>query len=99
MAGYRLSRKAAADLADIYEYTIQRHGLTIARQYFSDLRKCCEHLARYPMLGRRIDRIASGVRRYECQSHVVFYVPDDPEVRIVRVLHARMDVTRQYPEG
>ena len=51
------------------------------------------------MLGRRADRIALGVRRHECRSHVVFYVPDESGVNIARVLHARMDAPRQYVRG
>lgn len=58
------------------------------------LHACFEHLAEHPMLGRRADRITPGVRRHECQSHVVFYVAADAGVTIVRVLHARMDVFR-----
>ena len=50
------------------------------------------------MLGRRADRIALGVRRHECQSHVVFYVLDESGVNIARVLHARMDAPRQHVE-
>ena len=94
MGGYSLSRKAAADIEGIYTYTIEQHGLALAKKYVNGLQACFEHLAEYPMLGRRADRIAAGVRRHECQSHVVFYLPADTGVTIVRVLHARMDVSR-----
>ena len=96
MGGYRLSRKAAADLDDIYTYTIGEHGLTRARQYLNGLHACFEHLAEHPLLGRRVDHIALGARRHECQSHVVFYVRDDAGVSIVRVLHGRMDAARRF---
>lgn len=95
MGGYRLSRKAAADLGGIYEYTIEQHGLAVARKYLNGLHACFEHLGEYPMLGRRADRLAPGMRRHECQFHVVFYVPRDAGVSIARVLHARMDVSRR----
>ena len=95
MGVYRLSRKAAADLDGIYTYTIEHHGLALARKYLNSLQTCFEHLAEHPMLGRRTDRIAPGVRRHECQSHVVFYVPDNAGVSIARVLHGRMDVPRR----
>ena len=71
MGAYRLSRKAAADVEGIYTYTMKQHGLTLARKYLDGLHTCFEHLAEHPMLGRRADRIAPGVRRHECQSHVV----------------------------
>ena len=62
------------------------------------LHACFEHLQEHPMLGRRADHVAQGVRRYECQSHVVFYVLGDTGVNVARVLHARMDATRRYFE-
>ncbi|MCY4658475.1 MAG: type II toxin-antitoxin system RelE/ParE family toxin [Acidobacteria bacterium] len=94
MGAYSLTRKAAADIDGIYTYTIEQHGLAMARKYVNGLRACFEHLAEYPMLGRQAEQIAPDVRRHECQSHVVFYVPGDIGVTIVRVLHARMDVSR-----
>ena len=98
MGAYRLSRKAAADVEGIYTYTIEQHGLALARQYLDGLHACFQHLAEHPMLGRGADRIAPGVRRHECQSHVVFYVLDKSGVNIARVLHVRMDAPRQYVE-
>ena len=96
MAVYRLSRKAASDIEDIYTYTIEQHGLAAARKYLDGLHSCFELLAEYPMLGRRADQIAPGVRRHEFQAHVVFYVQRKANIRIARVLHARMDVPRRY---
>jgi toxin ParE1/3/4 len=46
------------------------------------------------MHGRKEDELAPGLRRFEYQSHIVFYVPKDKGVRIVRVLHQSMDVKR-----
>ena len=83
-------------LKDVYTYTIEQHGLARARKYLDGLHACFEHLAEHPMLGRPADRIAHGVRRHECQSHVVFYVADGSGVNIARVLHARMDAPRRY---
>lgn len=94
MGDYRLSRKAAADIEGIYTYTIEQHGLALARKYLHGLHACFEPLAEHPLLGRRAGQVAPGVRRHECQSHVVFYVPRDAGISIARVLHARMDAPR-----
>ncbi len=51
-------------------------------------------LAEQPTQVRTGDELAPGLRRVEYQSHVVFYLSKDDRVRIVRVLHQRMDVTR-----
>ncbi|TKB93177.1 MAG: type II toxin-antitoxin system RelE/ParE family toxin [Nitrospira sp.] len=94
MASYSLSSKAAADLEDIYEYTIIHFGLEQARVYLLGLHGRFQMLAEQPTQGRKADELAPGLRRVEYQSHVVFYIPKDHGVLIVRVLHQRMDVTR-----
>lgn len=94
MASYSLSSKAAADLEDIYEYTIIHFGLEQARVYLLGLHGRFQMLAEQPTQGRKADELAPGLRRVEYQSHVVFYIPKDHGVLIVRVLHQRMGVTR-----
>lgn len=94
MAGYSLSSKATADLEGIYEYTILHFGLEQARAYLFGLHERFQMLAEQPMQGRKADELAPGLRRVEYQSHIVFYISTGTGIRIVRVLHQRMDVTR-----
>lgn len=94
MAVYSLSPKAAADLDGIYEYTILNFGLEQAREYLLGLHERFQTLAEHPMHGRSADEVAPDLRRLEYQSHVVFYVPKDKGVRIVRVLHESMEVRK-----
>ena len=94
MAAYRLSRKAAADLDGIHEYSIMHFGTVQARSYLNRLHERFDVLAQQPMLGRQADHLAPELRRYEYRSHVAFYVPEVGGVMIVRVLHKSMDVTR-----
>ena len=58
MGAYSLSRKAAGDVDRIYTYTIEQHGLTLAKKYLNGLHACFERLGEHPMLGRPADRIA-----------------------------------------
>ncbi len=94
MAVYSLSPKAAADLDGIYEYTILNFGLEQAREYLLGLHERFQTLAEHPMHGRSADEVAPDLMRLEYQSHVVFYVPKDKGVRIVRVLHESMEVRK-----
>ena len=94
MAGYSLSPKAAADLDGIYEYTILNFGLEQAQEYLLGLHERFQTLAQNPMHGRSADQLAPKLRRFEYQSHVVFYLPKHDGVRIVRVLHESMDAPR-----
>ena len=98
MAAYRLSRKAEAELDGIYEYTIANFGLAQARDYLNGLHERFGHLAGHPLLGRDATWISPGLRRHEHRSHVVFSLPDDGGVTIVRVLHRSMDAPRHLLE-
>lgn len=51
-------------------------------------------LAEHPMHGRSADEVVPDLRRLEYQSHVVFYMPKDKGVRVVRVLHESRDAKR-----
>ena len=98
MAAYRLSGKADADLEGIYEYTILNFGLAQARDYLNGLHERFARLAEQPMLGRSVSRLSSGLRRHAYRSHVMFYLPQDGGVTIVRVLHRCMDAPRHLQE-
>lgn len=94
MAGYRLSAKAVEDIDGLYEYTILSFGLMQAREYLTGMHQRFEILAAQPNVGRAVPNLAVGLRCLDYQSHVVFYVPTDDGVWIVRVLHRSMDAKR-----
>ena len=96
MAAYRLTPRAADDLDGIYEYTIVNFGLERARGYLNDLHQRFNDLAERPALGRGAEQFAPGLRRYPYRSHVVFYLRENGDVLIVRVLHERMDTPRHF---
>ncbi len=94
MAEYRLSRRAAMDVEAIAAFTIQRFGIERARRYRDELKACLAELAENPRLGRRAEQLAKGLRRFEHQSHIVFYKREEEAILIVRVLHNRMDAPK-----
>ena len=95
MAEYRLSKRAEKDLAEIADYTIETFGIEQSRRYRDGLNTCFQTLADNPILGRSATLpLAPELRRYEYQSHVVFYMPEVRDILIVRVLHKSMDAPR-----
>tara|TARA_B100000678_G_scaffold35938_1_gene26296 strand:+ start:1867 stop:2157 length:291 start_codon:yes stop_codon:yes gene_type:complete len=94
MRELRLSRKAAADLANIADFTIAQFGVEQARSYRDQFNRCFASLLANPMLGRSAEEVGPGLRRIRQQAHVVFYLPSDDAILIVRVLHHRMDFER-----
>lgn len=99
MAAYSLSGKAVSDLDDIYEYTILNFGLEQARAYLLGLHERFQILADNPGVGRSAAQLAPDLGRHEYQSHIIFYIPKETGVLIVRVLHTRMDAKRHFAES
>ena len=49
-------------------------------------------LATQPMMGRARDELAPGVRSFPFGRYVVFYMPLDDGIDVVRVLHGARDI-------
>ena len=94
MARFRLSSRCESDLAEIADYTIEAFGVEQARNYIEGLEACFQNLADKPFDGRDADELAPKLRRFRHQSHMVFYIPGEEGVFIVRVLHKSMDFQR-----
>ncbi len=60
MSSYRLTHKAAEDLASIYTFSFERFGESKADAYLMALEERFILLAQNPALGQRIDFIRSG---------------------------------------
>lgn len=85
-----LSSRAEADIDAIASYSKEKWGTGRAEVYLRKLEEDLTLLARTPLVGRSCDSIRPGLRRFEIESHVVFYRIYETQIRVVRVLHQRM---------
>lgn len=88
---YTLSTAAAADLAEIADYTVQQFGAQQAQKYGQELEFGFKQLGLFPLMGKSAEALHPGLRRFELRSHAIFYLPRAHDVYIVRVLHISMD--------
>ena len=91
MAGYKLSKRADIDIANIYENTIQNFGLLQARKYYAGLIKQLEDLSKNPKSFRERQELPIPLRVCPYESHVVLYTIKQDNVYVVRVRHERED--------
>ena len=96
MARYRLTRKADRDIENHYEYGIRNFGLDKAQIYILDMHERFVTLADNPVLGRGAKELSKNLRRLEYGAHVIFYLPEDSGVLIVRVLRKEMDFPQHF---
>lgn len=93
---YRLSVAAAKDINDIYDYSIDRFGEQQAVRYLAGLDERLSYLADRPEAGRTRGEVRKGLMSFVYEKHVVFYRMMKYGIRIVRVLHASMDIPKQF---
>ena len=90
--GFRLTPRAATDLDQIADYTIETWGYDQLERYLGALNKRFEWLSEQPFAGRERDDVHPGYRSYPQGSHIIFYVIDDDYVDIIGIPHKSMDV-------
>ena len=96
---FRLSRFAAADLEAIANYTIEQFGIKQARRYRDGFERAFKMISDHPLSGRSAVQLVADMRRYEHESHIIFYRVAGFDILVVRVLHRRMNVERHAMMG
>ena len=89
----RVTRRplAAADILDIWDY-IAEDSLDQADRWVDKLDDKFKLIATQPLMGRSRDELGHEVRSFPFGRYVIFYVPIDGGIDVVRVLHSARDV-------
>lgn len=82
---------ALGDLREIWLYSAITWGEAQADRYFDDIEDVCRDLASGLRIGRTYPE-KEGFFKYPVARHLVFYIKVDDGIRVMRVLHQRMDV-------
>lgn len=92
---YRITDSAAADLKEIWHYTVERHGEEQADKYLAALEAGCVMIADKPDRWNSLTLAGCEVRFYRCEHHYIAYTTTGikgAKVAILAFLHERMDV-------
>ena len=89
----RVTRRplAEADILEIWD-TIADDSFAAADRWVDRLDEQFRLLAAQPLMGRARGELAPSVRSFPFGRHVVFYVPLDDGIDVVRVLHGARDI-------
>jgi toxin ParE1/3/4 len=85
---FALTKRAEADLFDVFLFGYEQFGEKQADAYAAELEKVFQLLADNPRMGREAERIARGVRRHEHGSHIILYEEAPYGVLILAIVHA-----------
>jgi toxin ParE1/3/4 len=86
--------RAKEDLKGIWRYSFDEWNEAQADKYLAEIEAGIEKLRHNPKLGRPREEVRAGYRSLRINQHIVYYALTPSVIRIVRVLHARMDPDR-----
>ena len=90
--------QADIDINHQFEYLAVEAGLATARRFLREFQKTCNSLQTKPEIGSpRMfgDRRLAGLRVWPVRGfrrQLIFYIPTDDTIEIVRVLHGARDI-------
>jgi toxin ParE1/3/4 len=95
----RVTRRplAAADILDIWDH-IAEDSLDQADRWIYKLDEKFGILATQPLMGRAREELAADLRSFPFGRYVIFYMPVQDGIDVVRVLHSARDVDAAFGE-
>ena len=103
MINVTVSREARKDLINIHRYiSAELENPQAANRLIHELRSAVEDLRLFPRRGRPLDALISVHTEYRylpCENYCIFYLENEENVLIVRILHQRQDYLRALLNG
>lgn len=98
MARVVITRAARQDLSSIRAYIQDElSNPDAARRIIAELKKSIQSLQYFPGRGRPLDALIALHTEYRylvCENYCIFYLGDEQNVAIIRILHQRQDCLR-----
>ncbi|WP_376696650.1 type II toxin-antitoxin system RelE/ParE family toxin [Wenzhouxiangella sp. EGI_FJ10305] len=91
-----LSDKARRDFESILRYTVQQWGRRQMEAYSNTLDAAIHQISRNPEIGILRTDLKQPYRTYPTGVHVIIYRQSSRQIRILRILHQRMDPAKHY---
>ena len=86
---------ALQDLDDIWDYIAQDNP-QIADHFIDKIEEKCLLLAKFPHIGTSCDTLSPALRFLTVDKYILFYLPLDDGIEVVRVLHGARDLERLF---
>ena len=96
MARYRIARRAGIDLDDIWLYIAERDSPVAADRVLTRFYEAFVSLSLSPRIGVRRSLFGPNLRMFPVFEYLIFYRPMDDGIEIVRILHGRRNITKDF---
>ena len=85
--------QAETDLEEIWWYIAQNNPKN-ADNFLDLILEQCLFLAQSPYSGKKRDELLQDLRSFPVRNYVIFYLPLENGVELVRVMHGSRDIER-----
>lgn len=87
---------ARKDLMDIWLY-YSEFSEEVADALLDEFDRKFQLLLQQPHAGKaRPKLLINGLRSFLCKEHLIYYIPIDEGIKIVRILHSRRDIDTAF---
>ncbi len=94
----RITATASRDLEAISEYFLER-SVDAGDHFVQTFNQKCQHLARFPYIGKSYARLRPGLRGILMMDYIVFYQIVEDNVEILRVISGYCDLQSVFPNN
>ena len=91
-----LSKKARQDFLNILRYTAEQWGKDQLEKYRGKIDAAIQKIAGNPAIGASRNDLDEPYRTFPVGVHVIVYRQQSHRIRILRILHQRMDPANRY---
>jgi toxin ParE1/3/4 len=95
----RLTDTAEADLAEIWFYVAIEASESTATRLVDTIKSACEPLLHFPLAAPAREQFALELRVAFSGNYAIYYVHDERELVIVRILHGARDAAALAEQG
>ena len=89
---------AAADILDIWD-RIAEDSVAAADRWVDKLDEKLHLIATQPLMGRARDELLANLRSFPFGRYVIFYLPLEDGIDVVRLLHSARDIDTFFGES
>ena len=89
---FAISKKAVADLEEIWLYTVEKWFADQADRYYNLIFDEINYISRNSNSGKSLEHVRKGYRASKVKSHFIFYRIVNDTIEVIRILHERMDI-------
>jgi toxin ParE1/3/4 len=95
---YVISKKAIADLEQIWLYTVEKWSVVQADRYYNLIFDEINFICKNNNAGKSMENVRKGYRASKVKSHLIFYRVQNNTIEVIRILHERMDIENRLKD-